>query len=250
MVSRAKGLGISASIPVPPGWGEDGLTYFIENAHQNRFATFANKPDQYRRLADIDQCFMRISDGWINPQNEITALLFIRSHGAFRAVCEHAMAGQIADTFVLIRALIETAGYALHIHRNPCLNEIWLRRHDDEASANKVKNEFTIAKVRESVKASDREGVKIFQMLYDLSIDFGGHPNERAITSSMALEESGANKLVNLILLQGDGLPLDHALKSTAQAGVCALEILGAVFSARYELLGVRAKLPKLKVGL
>jgi hypothetical protein len=226
------------------------LSEFLEAAHQNRFATFANKPDQYLRLTQIDKCFARIGDGWMNPPNLVPPLLFFRSHAAFRAACEHAMAGQIIDTFVSIRALIETAGYALHIHRNPSLEEVWLRRHDDESCEKKVKQEFKISKVRESIRASDREGVKIFAMLYERSIDFGAHPNERAVTGSMSVSKADSSSNYKLLLLQGDGLPLDHALKSAAQAGVCALEILGNVFSARYELLGVREKLPLLKNGL
>ena len=245
-----KGLGMSKPCPSPQGWGEDALTEFLETAHRNRFATFVNKDEEYRRLSLIDQCFTRIGDGWMNPSNVITPLLFFRSHAAFRAACEHAMAGQIIDTFVLIRAVLETAGYALHIHRNPGLDETWLRRHDDAACDKKVRAEFTIAKVRESVRAANREGAKVFQALYDRSIDFGGHPNERAVTGSMSLDQTGPSSNYQLLLLQGDGLPLDHALKSAAQAGMCALDILGDVFAARYELLGVRAKMAALKSGL
>jgi hypothetical protein len=80
--------------------------------------------------------------------------------------------------------------------------------------------------------------------------DFGAHPNERAVTGSMSVDKTDSVSNYKLLLLQGDGPPLDHALKSTAQAGVCALEILGDVFAARYELLGVRDKMPQLKNGL
>ena len=234
----------------PQGWGGDGLTEFLEAAHQNRFATFANKPTEYQRLAGIDEAFSRIEGGWTNPPNLITPLLFFRCHAAFRATCEHAMAGQIVDAFVSIRNLIETAGYAIHIHRNPSAAEIWLKRHDDEASAKLIKSEFTIANVRRSIRSANQAGHDVFQMLYERSIDFGGHPNERAITGSMSLEQEEDHSKYKLVLLHGDGLPLDHALKSAAQAGVCALDIMGDVFSARYELLGVRERLISLKNGL
>ena len=241
---------MTSTITPPTGWGCDGLTEFLETAHQNRFATFANKKAEYQRLSKIDKCFSRIEDGWTNPTNLITPLLLIRCHAAFLATCEHAMSGQIIDTFVSIRNLIETAGYALHIHRNPGADEIWLRRHDDAASMKAAKSEFKIANVRKSIRAANRVGDDVFQMLYERSIDFGGHPNERAITGSMALVEEESRSNYQLLLLQRDGVPLDHALKSAAQAGVCALDILGDVFPARYELLGVREKLPTLKHGL
>lgn len=243
-------LKVPSTISPPPGWGCDGLTEFLETAHQNRFATFTNKNAEYQRLSHIDECFTRIGGEWINPPNLVTPLLFFRCHAAFRATCEHAMSGQIIDTFVSIRNLIETAGYALHIYRNPGMDEIWLRRHDDEASMKAAKSEFKIANVRKSIRAANRNGEDVFRMLYERSIDFGGHPNERAITGSMSLVEEESRSNYQLLLLQGDGLPLDHALKSAAQAGVCALDILGDVFSARYELLGVRERMPALKSGL
>lgn len=234
----------------PPGWGSDALTEFLEAAHQNRFATYANKKREYQRLSEIDECFSDIERAWTNPANLITPLLFIRCHAAFRATCEHAMAGQTVDSFVSLRNLIETAGYALHIHRNPDLGEIWLRRHHDQAGMNAVKREFMISKVRESIRSTNKAGDDVFELLYERSIDFGGHPNERAITGSLKANriESGSN--FRIIMLHEDGLPLDHALKSAAQAGVCALDIMGDVFPARYELLGVRERIPALKQGL
>lgn len=243
-------FGKQTQVKAPQGWGCDGLTEFLETAHQNRFATFANKTKEFQRLASIDECFSRIEADWINPPNLVTPLLFFRSHAAFRATCEHAMSGQIVDTFVSIRNLIETAGYALHIHRNPGLDQTWLRRHDDEGSMKKVKSAFKISSVRKSIHAANSFGEDVFGLLYERSIDFGGHPNERAITGSLSHVEEEARSNYRLSLLQGDGLPLDHALKSAAQAGVCALDILGDVFSARYELLGVRERMPALKVGL
>lgn len=52
------------------------------------------------------------------------------------------------------------------------------------------------------------------------------------------------------LYLHGDGLQLDHALRTVMQAGVCALEILQEVFPGRFELLGVRADLLHLRQGL
>ena len=138
------------------------------------------------------------------------------------------------------------AGLALHDHR--AAPHLVARARADVAANNDCATRH--AKVRESVRAANREGAKVFQALYDRSIDFGGHPNERAVTGSMSLDQTGPSSNYQLLLLQGDGLPLDHALKSAAQAGVCALDILGDVFAARYELLGVRAKMAALKSGL
>lgn len=234
----------------PHGWADDSLTEFIESAHHNRFATFANKKDWSQRLIALDGCFVRIAKDWLNPRDLLIPFFFLRCHSAYRAACEHAMVGQVTDAFPQIRASLEYAGYALHIHKNPGLAETWLRRHDDDAATKAVKNAFTVANVRATIEKANRHAARVFAELYERAIDFGGHPNERAITGSMKMTDLGDRKLYESIYLHGDGLALDHALKTTAQTGVCALDILQAVLPERFELLGVRADLLELRKGL
>lgn len=239
--------------PVPPppnGWADDSLTEFIEAAHRNRFATFDNKKGWSQRLVALDGCFMRVAKDWLNPRNLLIPFFFLRCHSAYRAACEHAMAGQVTDAYPQIRACLEYAGYALHINKNAELAETWLRRHDSDTTMRTVKREFTVANVRVTIEGADRHAAKVFAELYERAIDFGGHPNERAITGSMEMIDSGDRKLYKSIYLHGDSLALDHALKTTAQTGVCSLEILQAVYPERFELLGVRADLLELRKGL
>jgi hypothetical protein len=236
----------------PPGWGKDSLSEFMEHAHRNRFATFARKKEWYDRLANLDGCFMRVATDWVNPmQGLIACTLFLRSHAAYRGACEHALAGQAAETFPQLRACVEYAGYALHIHKHPGLDEKWLRRHDDDATLKAVREEFKVRNVRETIEAANRDTARVFDELYNRSLDFGGHPNERAVTTNLLLvDEEDGGKRFSAIYLHEDGLQLRHALKTTAQVGVCALDILCEVFPERFELLGVRADLIRLRRGL
>jgi hypothetical protein len=234
----------------PSGWGADHLSAFIETAHRNRFATFANKRVWFQRLQGIDDCFMRVAADWLNPMDITTPHLFLRSHAAFRAACAHAMAGQIAETFPMLRSCLEYAGYGLHMHLHPGADETWLRRHDNEAAMKAVKAEFTISSVRASIEKVNRHAAKVFDSLYQRSIDFGGHPNERSVTGNMRMVKLEGRTEFQQVYLHDDSLMLDHGLKTTAQAGVCALEILQEVFTARFELLGVRVKLLDLRRGL
>jgi len=249
-MTSEKQLGSDRLCPPPPGWGDDSLSDFLETAYRNRWATFHNKEDWYRRLAEIDECFMRIAKGWTNPQNMVAPLFFLRSHAAYRAACEHALAGQIADVFPQLRACLEYAGYGLHIDRNESLAETWLRRHDDDVAMRAVKNEFQIAKVRTTIRAANQHIEAVFGDLYERSIDFGGHPNERAITGSLKIIEHDGHKEFQSVYLHDDDLALVHGMKTVAQGGLCALEIFRDVFSARFELLGVTADILELRKGL
>ena len=53
-------------------------------------------------------------------------------------------------------------------------------------------------------------------------------------------EEPGRREML-AILQHGDGPQLDMALKTIAQCGMIALELLETAFAAKFELLGIKA---------
>ena len=234
----------------PRGWSADSLSDFLESAYRNRFASLVNKNDWFQRLTRLDGCFVRIGKNWINPSNILTPHLFVRCHSAYRAACEHALAGQVAETFPLVRACLEYAGYALHIHATPSVGITWLERHKDEATLKAVKTEFKISNIRATIEKTNRHAAKRFDELYQRAIDFGGHANERAATGSCVIKKRNGSREYQQIYLHGDDLSLDHALKTTANTGACALEIFQEVFGPRFEILGVRAEMLELRRGL
>ena len=239
------------TITLPPRWEDDSLTEYIERAHYHRFCTFVNKKAWFQHLIDIDACFMAVAKDWLNPENTLTPHFFLRSHSSFRSACELATSGQVAATYPLLRICIEYAGYCLHIHKNPELGEVWLRRHDENEEAFRAaKKNFLIKNIKETIETTNQHTAKIFDTIYQRTIDFGAHPNERSITGNTQLIEEDERSIFLQIYLHADGPELDLALKTTAQAGVCSLEILQEVFRERFELLGVREKLLELRKNL
>ena len=237
--------------PQPVDWGKDALSEYFSMSYQNRIASFVNKSDAYQKFLDIDSCFAKISEAWTNPRPIVPALLLIRAHCAYRAACEAALAGQTVEAFIMIRALLEASGYAAHISINAGLDEIWLRRHDSDPKHLKAaKDEFTVGKVRSSIEKRDKHTASRFINLYDTSIEFGAHPNERSISGNLDKIDHQDSVVFNLKMLQGDGVALDHALLTVARAGVCSLDILQIPFGARFELLGVRKRALELRTGL
>jgi hypothetical protein len=235
----------------PPGWGSDTLTRYLSWAHQNRFATFDNKKSEFNRLADLDACFEKMLTGWKDPSPPfIAVLLFIRGHSALRTACENAMAGQIAETFTKLRSCLEYGAYALHIKRTPGGDETWLRRHDNEAAMKQMKSEFTIAKVRATIAQIDTKLAPIFADLYDRTIDFGAHPNERAVSGSALVTKRPGSTILSQLYLHTDGLQLKHGLRSAAQVSVCALSLLQQGYPERFHSLGLDTDLASLRQGL
>jgi len=235
---------------VPPGWGGDSLSEFLEHAHNNRYASFVHKREWYGRLSEIDGCFATISRDWMNPQNEISAFLFIRAHGAYRAACGMALAGQVVETFVLLRSTLEAAGYALHIHKNDEFASKWLKRHEDEAGMRLQKKAFEMRLVKQTIVTADRAAGPRFDALYQRTIDHGAHPNVFSIMGNALVANDADGLTAQHVLLHGEGLALEHALKSTAQVGICALDVLQCAFGARFELLGIRHLMTELRRGL
>jgi hypothetical protein len=233
----------------PSGWGDDDLTKFWDAARCNQFGTFVNKPI-YRKLMAIDGLFATISKGWLNPHDEIGAMLLLRCHSAYRTAAGLAAAGQVTESFVMNRAVLEYAAYALHLHRNADARMIWLDRHKDAASMDASRNALSHNKVKKTIEAANQNAAERFEKLYQWAIDFGAHPNERSVTGNMKFVEGEGRREMLAIMQHGDGPQLDAALVGTARCGMCALEILQVVFNGRFEILGVNATMREVRRGL
>jgi hypothetical protein len=234
-------------LPPPPGWRDDKLSEFLGYARNNQFATFAKKQAEYALLREIDSAFLRVGENLINPKNLLSANLFYRSHSAYRAACGTSMAGQLPETFVLLRSCLEYAAYGLHIYKNPALGVAWLDRHRDAEAFRAMKKEFLAVNVQKEIESVDTRLGQIYRTLYDRAIDFGGHPNVRGVAGNMAMDEQPDRVMMNHLYLHGDDDALLMALKSTAQVGVTSLHIFQHVFPERFMILGVRDTLAKFR---
>lgn len=231
----------------PPGWAKDELTKFLQETHQQQYATFHNKKAAVGRLVAIDELFVRVSKNWLNPPSEVEAMLFLRCHAAFRAAAGEAMAGQAVECYRQCRGTLENAAYAVHIRRNPSLATVWLNRHQDDAGMRASKKEFQHIAVATSVRAANQHAGQRFEELYQRTIDWGGHPNERSVTGNMKMIEEPDRRVMLAIMLHGDGVELDVALKTGAQCGMVSLELLQVLYNAKFELLGINAAMLDLR---
>jgi len=236
--------------PAPPGWGKDKLTQFLELTHQQQYATFHNKREATERLIAIDDLFARVSNGWLNPASEIAAMLFLRCHSSMRAAAGEAMAGQVVESYRQSRGMMESAAYAVHIHRRPELGKVWLNRHVDTAGMKASKAAFQHTLVLQSVRAANLHAGDRFEELYQRSIDFGGHPNERSVTGSMKIVTKPDRREMMAVMLHGDDAAFNMCLKSIAQCALVSLEMLQIIYNARFELIGLNAAMLELRRDL
>ena len=235
--------------PTPPRWGDDELTRHLDAVRKNQFATFVQKPET-KTIIGIDRSFRRILHGWINPRDLNASLFMTRAHSAYRTAASCALAGQSAELYPILRLMLEQAGYAILINRNPMLAEVWLTRSKSKTHRAKSKGEFEIWRIKDTLVSIDKGLEDTFGKLYDRTIDLGAHPNEMSVTSSLGIVKKEDRKDFSTIYLHGDGPVLDGSLRTLAQVGVCVLLIFQEIFRERFELLGVSSKLQNLREGL
>jgi hypothetical protein len=238
------------TIDPPPNWEKDALSQFLQLAYNNQLVTAGRKPAPFYRLTAIDGLFLRIAQHIINPRNPTATNLFYRAHSAFRAACATAMAGQVTETFVLTRSCLEYAAYALHIQENPGYDLVWWARNQSAKHKKAAITSFALGRLRETIEKHDKRLAAVFDELYERTIDFGAHPNQSGVASSLSIDEGPERVAIVQAYLHADGLQMDHALKTTAQVGICALRITQFMMPDKFMLLGVQDGIRHAENGL
>lgn len=235
---------------VPPGWGKDEVSQFIQTAHSNTFATFANYKEVWNKLVGIDVAFRRAIDALENSKVWFEGFFLLGAHASFLGAVRLATSTQLPEAYMVLRGCLESSLYGLFLREHPELAEVWLKRHDDEASKGRVKNEFQIGRMLDLLDAKDAATGRAARALYERTIDYGAHPNERALTQNLRMtKEVSATKFVRNYLI-GDGDALRLCLKTTAQVGVSSLRIYQLVLPERFDLLGLSEELQRLSENL
>jgi len=237
-------------VRIPSDWGQDRLSKFIKDAWHNTYATFANLRPQYNHLKEIHLIYQEIVNNLINTPEWFASFFLMRSHASYLGGVQLSFSGQIPEAYMVLRGCLENSLYGLYVSRNPDAQEIWLRRHDDESSKKNCRNEFTAHNLFKCLEQEDNKKHDIASDLYEMTIDYGAHPNERAFMSLMSQSKDEKKIDFKMYYLIGDSLPLQLCLKNSARIGVCSLDIFKIIYRHRFDILGISDKLENLKKGL
>lgn len=236
---------------IPPhGWETDYLAKFMDAARNNAYATFANLKHEYGRLSGIDAAFRKLIDNLNHTGQWFVGFFVLRAHSTFLGAVRLGVSGQIPETYTLLRSCLENCLYGFHIYSHPSCQEVWLRRHDDKQSKNKVRTEFSIKNVLNTLKACSPLEHEVMQALYERTIDMGGHPNELAFSQILKMDRQEKHVHFGMTYLDGDSPALRLCLKTTAQAGVCMLGVFRLISKERFDILGLSDTLIGLRKGL
>ena len=110
------------------------------------------------------------------------------------------------------KSCLEYAGY-LTIFNKPELEAIFTNRHVSAADIHAQKEAFRISEIRNVIESFDSQLAKIFNELYQRSIDFGGHPNPCGTFSAVKIENSGP-PILSMTAFMTDPPILQHARRA------------------------------------
>jgi len=204
---------------------------------------------EFDALAGIDALYSELIEN-LNQHPEFVARFFlIRTHSSFRGAVRLCLSGQVAEAYMVLRGCLESALYGLYMAGDTRRQETWLRRHEDATSLARVKNEYSIRNLKLHLQSIDPRTHDITQRLYDQTIDYGGHPNERVISTQITTEAIGSrDQFTAEYFLCGE---VSHrlCLKCAAQIGICCIDILFTVFRDRWRILGIDQRLDQIREG-
>jgi hypothetical protein len=231
----------------PKGWEGSSLGQFFETLFSNSLASYDNLRNERARLEAINKVFDDLIEDFVDPEHHLPALLIIRAIGAYRLAALLSMTVPI-DAHTVMRSCLEYAGYAHLIKVRPELGKLWLLREDSDHSRDKVRNTFSAATIKKTLKAANAEIGKRYQDLYEYTISNGAHPNELALTNSLLVTEHPGQTRFTVIILPNEGQALRESMGTCAWIGPTVLEICSLILPTRFkerrldEVLKVAAK--------
>jgi hypothetical protein len=250
MIGEAGAIGHDRMPKLPPFWGSDKLTKYLDTAQHNTIATCNNLPGVFRRLRDINEAFSLITENLDYTREWFPAFFLFRAHSTYLAAVRLATSGQSPEAYMILRGCLENSLYGFCIYAKPELADVWLRREENQGSKRRFDKHFKIGQIKPVLEQSDPHLAKAVQEFYDRTIAFGAHPNPNSILTNLVREKTETFASFRSLYLQCDSETYMFALRTTLQIGVCSLKIFRIIFKERFDLLGISEKLPPLTKDL
>lgn len=231
---------------VPIGWGQSELTQFLSVAEQQAHATYAILPKWVQALELVDTNLTVSSQTLfheIDPSRRISSSLFLRAFSTYRAACRLALSGQVYETVVLVRSIVESATYAWACGNFQNHRDSWNRRDDGLSEKKTAKNLFKWGELMQSLDVVDRDLAERIRSLYDQTIEFGAHPNVSGVSLSSEISPTTDGRYeISSIFLHGDEAILLSIL-DILRAMELVYRLLELLFKDRLRILGIDQKM-------
>jgi hypothetical protein len=199
----------------------------------------------YALLQRVHVAYLRLVEAIENDHQEhvlVSRLLMCREHSSFLAAVRLAISGQVYESSAVLRCAIEQAWYALHIAKDPAppnRAKVWLQRNQSNAAKSICKNEFTVTKVRSTHESIDSKTASHLQERYELMIDFGAHPNQFGVASSLRRKPEEEQPTYDSRVMAVDTVPVMFALRMAVEIALDGLKVFQLIYPERFMLVGL-----------
>ena len=214
-------------IPVP----DTKLTAFLFDAEHNTKCSLSINVNGMKLIHEIDALFLPCNNSLASPNYPLFPVFSSRCHGAYRGAVRLLLGGQATETYALLRLAIENALYAVYTGDNERA-ELWAQRGNSPKHAKQIRHDFTVGKMRECLARIDSQLAASVNQLYEMSIDFGAHPNVDGHVASSELTES---EVTSDFLAPGT-LFWKNTVQRLVRCGSVCLKVLSATPQSRFDL--------------
>ena len=152
-------------------------------------------------LRDLDDLWRTELFGGSLDWAPVTASLCLQSFYFWLASVRVALSGHSSAVYPLLRTSLEAACYAYKIAKTPELSATWLERDTSTESRKRFRAQFgqAVADVAKVFDDAPDFSASIRQM-YDAAIEFGGHPNPRAVLDHMDIDADSEGNERSIVL--------------------------------------------------
>lgn len=219
------------------GWGTDGLTSYIQAAHENALKCFCDPRTRagVQRLTLVDSLFGAVLAVHVNVMSsDIAAAMLLNAAAAFKATAQLAMETKKNECYVMMRNCVEYTLYAIHMHGNPNRVKIWSERDIDDAHKKLVTKNFSPTNMFSELKEINQPlGIRLDQF-YSLSISSGAHPNHAGLVDRYVDWDKPTGGIEAKVLMMGNGEIVPALLADVAGCGLTVLECLKIIYPERF----------------
>lgn len=232
------------------GWGKDRLTITIEDAFCNIGVSFLNLKPYFELLTKAHEIFMDVNKSLTYKTLEelIVISLLGRTNGCFIGAIRLSCSGQITETWILLRACLENSLYAFYMDQNPALTKIWIDRHESDDHKKRCRKAFTVNNLFTTLDEKSPDIAAETKKLYEETIDWGGHPNERSLFIN--LDNKQDNSGVNFNVLNPDETFLKSSLCAILLTVSTIFKIFTLVFQDEFKQPNIKIKIDNLNTRM
>lgn len=159
----------------------DYLAATLESAQEHQKIA----PELMPLVVQMDEVFQSEILGCDFDVDPATGVLAMHAYTMLLSSVREALSGHVVSTFPIVRAALESACYAYLIAKDPDKGVVWLDRHQSDAALKKCRNTFTAKRAAEELERSHPGMAEWVMALYEASIDFGAHPNQKSVVGHL-----------------------------------------------------------------